>query len=314
MKFNKLLFLFVSALLFSSCIKNIPDNINHEIINKSTLSVEVDGVELSKSEIAFTKKKDASLVIVKSANSWTANVDVDWLSLTAESGNSDMGFLIGAAENKLMQREGTLTITAGNASKSIAIIQEGSYEINIEINGVGFKFLPVQADRYFYLDGATYLASRRVFLDSYFISETEITNEQWKAITGSLPYSDENNKSNFPVVVNWNNIVDQFIPKFNALSGLESRLPTENEWEVAARGGILSKNYGYAGSMYIDEVAWYWQNAQGMKHEVATKNPNELGLYDMSGNVSEWCSDWYLAGNSEQHKSNRTCFGYRESS
>ena len=78
------------------------------------------------------------------------------------------------------------------------------------------------------------------------------------------------------------------------MSEYQFRLPTENEWEVAARGGLKDINASFAGSIYIDSVAWYFQNSEGRKHEVAMKLPNELGLYDMSGNVSEWCSDWYL--------------------
>ena len=76
--------------------------------------------------------------------------------------------------------------------------------------------------------------------------------------------------------------------------GKEVRLPTEAEWEYAARGGKKSKGYTYSGSNTIGEVAWYDDNANGIVHKVGGKSPNELGLYDMSGNVKEWCSDWYV--------------------
>ncbi len=85
----------------------------------------------------------------------------------------------------------------------------------------------------------------------------------------------------------------KFVKKLNKLTGKNFRLPTEAEWEYAARGGNKSKGYNYSGSNNIDEVAWYESNSGETTHPVATKKANELGLYDMSGNVYERCSDWY---------------------
>ncbi|MBN2635201.1 MAG: formylglycine-generating enzyme family protein [Prolixibacteraceae bacterium] len=200
---------------------------------------------------------------------------------------------MGASSNKKFDRNTKITITGSGKTKEIKVTQAGVSKIEFDINGISFTFLPVKADTSFNLDGATYLASRKVYLNSYFISETEITNAQWKAIVGSLPNDSENSSPNLPVIVNWQNITENFIPKLNEKTDYQFRLPTENEWEVAARGGIKDINASYSGSMYIDEVAWYWSNSEGRKHNVATKKPNELGLYDMSGNVSEWCNDWY---------------------
>jgi uncharacterized repeat protein (TIGR02543 family) len=131
-----------------------------------------------------------------------------------------------------------------------------------------------------------------VTLSTFYMGETEVTQELWQAVMGSNPsYFSGTNR---PVeMVSWNTIVNQFIPALNALTGRNFRLPTEAEWEYAARGGNQGHDYKYAGSNTIGNVAWYYENSNNQTHPVATKSPNELGLYDMSGNVYEWCSDWY---------------------
>ena len=128
----------------------------------------------------------------------------------------------------------------------------------------------------------------------YYISETEVTQAVWYAVTGNSPsYYSGNNR---PVErVSWNDC-QTFITKLNAHTGMTFSLPTEAQWEFAARGGNMSKGYTYSGSNKIDEVAWYIVNAydKNLKHQdVKKKKPNELGLYDMSGNVCEWCQDYY---------------------
>ncbi len=255
--------------------------------------VEVDFLDLSLTTIYFESGKDASLVVVDTDLDWDADCPANWIELSAYQGSESAGFIIGAQPNDRFARETMLTIAGGDHSKEILIKQAGVEKIELAIAGVDFRFLPVKADTSFYLDGATYLASREVYLNSFFISETEITIAQWLAITGSLPEGNLSYQNHMPVVVNWNDITTTFIPQINEKTDYQMRLPTENEWEVAARGGLQSNNTSYAGSIFIDEVAWHYQNAEGRKHAVAQKLPNELGLYDMSGNVSEWCSDWY---------------------
>ena len=130
-----------------------------------------------------------------------------------------------------------------------------------------------------------------VTLSDYYIGKYEVTQAQWKAVMGNNPSYFKGD--NLPVEeVSWNDC-QTFVTKLNQLTGRKFRLPTEAEWEYAARGGNKSKGYKYSGSNIIDDVAWYDGNSDDKTHPVASKQANELGLYDMSGNVWEWCQDWY---------------------
>ena len=130
-----------------------------------------------------------------------------------------------------------------------------------------------------------------VTLSSFYIGKYEVTQALWKAVMGSNPSKWKGD--NLPVEqVSWDDC-QTFIRKLNALTGKNFRLPTEAEWEFAARGGNNSRGYKYAGSNNIGDVAWYDDNSGSKTHVVGTKSPNELGIYDMSGNVWEWCQDWF---------------------
>ena len=143
--------------------------------------------------------------------------------------------------------------------------------------------------------------AHRVTLSSYYIGQTEVTQELWQVVmgySGSHVKHADGKDSKRPVTdASWNKC-QEFINKLNQLTGMNFRLPTEAEWEFAARGGTKSRGYKYSGSNDIDVVAWYWVSGDiyGRNNSsecVATKQPNELGLYDMTGNVWEWCQDWY---------------------
>ena len=187
------------------------------------------------------------------------------------------------------------------------------FNINIsptrKLNGVGLRLVLSDEEPFkmVYVDDTTRIVLRpvkggtfmmgqdenahEVTLSDYYMSECEVTQHLWKAVMGNIPTGNKN--PSHPVgQVTYADCQD-FITKLNNLTGLYFQLPTEAEWEYAAMGGNKSHGYTYSGSNTIDDVAWYDQNSENTLHNVGAKQPNELGIYDMSGNAWEWCADYY---------------------
>lgn len=171
------------------------------------------------------------------------------------------------------------------------------------VGDVAFKMVKVQGGKYsmgFNESDSPYLDfkvpdneknAHEVTLDDYEIGETEVTVGLWQAVMGTVPYLNDADEPMKPVGnVSWYDC-QVFLRKLNAMTGRKFRLPTEAEWEYAARGGKFSRHYGFSGGNDMKSVMWFLDNADSKPQIVATRKPNELGLYDMSGNVWEWCYD-----------------------
>ena len=220
------------------------------------------------------------------------------------------------ADGQTATLTGTLVAMQGSNSNSTSIAtstEMGSAVETFTVDGVSFKMVRVDGGTFMMgsKDSDAYSSEKpvhQVTLSSYAIGETEVTQELWQAVMGKNPSHFKG--ENLPVEqVSWEDC-QEFIRQLNAKTGRTFRLPTEAEWEFAARGGVKSRGYKYSGSNSIGDVAWYWENSGNnplsgewdndrinsnhcRTHPVKTKQANELGLYDMSGNVLEWCSDWY---------------------
>ena len=224
------------------------------------------------------------------------NTTVTWRSTATSVATVNNGVVkaIGVGECDIIA-------TCQNLQATCHVTVKSDDESTFTVNGVSFNMVTVEGGTFYMGAPSTQLGSgtnerpqHYVTLSSFKIGQTEVTQELWVAVMGHNPSAFQGNPQRPVDNVSWE-MCKEFLDSLNALTGKNFRFPTEAEWEFAARGGNLSEGYLFSGgNQPVGDVAWYTTNSGSMSHPVAQKKPNELGLYDMSGNVAEWCSDWYI--------------------
>jgi hypothetical protein len=281
---------------------------NNSAIISVNQEAAVASLTVSSTSVNFAYGAGGQNITIKSNTNWKASSSGNWLTVTPNQGTGNGTLALTVTDNTTnSERKALVTIDYGDTNVTIEVIQQPVYsetrigaDLHCTLYGISFKMIGLK--RTSFDMGATEEQGEdaranespwgEVILESYYIGETEVTQELWQAVMGfnhSWFYGEQRPVDN----VSWNDC-QEFITKLNELTGQRFRLPTEAEWECAARGNhsYIGGYYKYAGSNTIDDVAWYSDNSNET-HNVAQKSPNEIGLYDMSGNVEEWCQDWY---------------------
>ena len=224
------------------------------------------------------------------------------MEIDSHTRRTHVGFRLAQPTEDVLTDEIMLPLDGKTPVRDAVDASDGIPEF-FDVEGIRFKMVKVQGGTFtmgFNDTDSPYLNftvpenevnAHQVTLDDFEIGETEVTVGLWYAVMGSVPYLNDAKDIKKPIGnVSWYDC-QVFLRKLNALTGRKFRLPTEAEWEYAARGGKFSRHYGFSGGNDMQSVMWFLDNADSKSRDVATRRPNELGLYDMSGNVWEWCYD-----------------------
>ncbi|MEI6765331.1 MAG: SUMF1/EgtB/PvdO family nonheme iron enzyme [Bacteroidota bacterium] len=242
----------------------------YTVVQEDINSEKLLGIDIAKVTEARLEKEKADI---------EAKKDAEYLAQQQKYSQLDAEEEQRKANEELEKDKARLNVMLKELSDNMVVVEGGTYTMGCT------------SDQWPNCYGSEKPA-HEVSVGSFYISKYEVTRTQWKAVMG-VDVDNNSACDNCPVEnVSWDD-AQEFIAKLNALTGQTYRLPTEAEWEFAARGGNLSKKYKYPGSNKLNDVAWLAENSNYIIHPVGMKKPNELGLYDMGGNVWEWCSDWF---------------------
>ncbi|MBR4242703.1 MAG: SUMF1/EgtB/PvdO family nonheme iron enzyme [Bacteroidaceae bacterium] len=299
--------------------RNPPEFRYYNLGLRLALGAPVPSHSVSPTSLFFGASASSKTVNVTANGDYTFSTSASWLTITQSSDKTTLT-VSAEANTGTSERTATITLTLGSLTQTISVTQQAAAntydeERTFTVTGNGktviFKMIKVE--------GGTFQMGRAGSEDvetpvhsvtltkTYYMCETEVTQALWYAIMGLSPTSDGSRQwnsteglgDNYPAYYISYEDCPSFLSALNSKlssqlgNGEQFRFPTEAEWEFAAKGGNKSKGYTYSGSNTIGDVAWYKSNSNSTTHPVKTKSPNELGLYDMSGNVDEWCYDWY---------------------